>query len=125
MELHFLNVFISLVDELGHWDWNSSFHQALTAYFFVGCIPQFILLRKNKFAWAPIVFLFLGIVACEVAWFFVGADLSEAVNVVEAFFYSGLFGAVGGCCAYFFWELFKRKDPTEPDDRWMLTKHKK
>ena len=47
MELHFLNVLMSLIDELGRWDWNSAFHQALTAYFFLGCVPQFILLTTE------------------------------------------------------------------------------
>ena len=126
MELHFLNVLMSLIDELSSWDWNSTFHPALTAYFFLGCIPQFILLKKNKFAWVPIVALFVGVVACEITWLFVSGQLAEAVNVIEAFLYAASFGAVGGCCAYFFWELFKRReDPTEPDDRWMLTKNKK
>ena len=98
MELHFLNVLMSLIDELSSWDWNSTFHQALTAYFFLGCIPQFILLKKNKFAWVPIVALFVGVVACEITWLFVSGQLAEAVNVIEAFLYAASFGAVGGCC---------------------------
>ena len=124
-KIHLGAVIATMLRELGNWSWDNPFCVAMFAFFVLGCIPQFILLRMK---WKPwLISLTLGclIILCDFCAMFLTGMVFDVLTLIEAFFIAALVGSAGGGAAHFFWEIFKKKDPDHEDSVWSLRKSSK
>lgn len=123
-KIHFGAVIATLIQELSSWSWEKPFCVAIFAFFVVGCIPQFILLRMR---WKPwVISLTLGglVVFCDFISLCMPGMVHDLLSLLEMFFLAALTGAGLAGAVHIFWEIFKKR-PEDEESVWMLRKDKK
>ena len=123
-KIHLGAVIATLIQELSSWSWEKPFCIAIFAFFVVGCIPQFILLRMR---WKPwLISLTLGclVVLCDFCAMCMPGIAHEFLSLIESFFIAALVGAGLSGAVHIFWEIFKKRDEDD-NSVWMLRKNNK
>ena len=64
-KIHLGAVIATMLQELSSWSWEKPFCVAIFAFFWVGCIPQFLLLRMKWKSWLISALLGGLIILCE------------------------------------------------------------
>jgi len=118
-KVHLGAVVATLINELSSWSWEKPFCVAIFAFFMVGCVAQFLLLRMK---WKPwIISLTLGalIIALDFMCLIIGGFAYDLFGLMEMFFVGALFGAGLAGAVHIFWEIFKKR-PEGSGSVWLL-----
>ncbi len=119
-KIHIGAVVATMLQELGAWSWDKPFCVAMFAFFLFGLIPQFLLLRMKWKPWLISLVLGVLVVLCDFWCMFMPGAVFDFLTLIEMFFIAALVGAAAAGAVHIFWELFKKKDPNEEDDRWLV-----
>lgn len=120
-KIHFGAVVAIMIQELGSWSWEKPFCVAVFAFFIVGLVPQFILLRMKWKPWLISVTLGALVVLCDFCAICMPGTAHDLLSLLEMFFISALVGAGLAGALHIFWEIFKKRDEDD-DSVWMLRK---
>ena len=120
-KIHIGAVIATMLQELGSWSWDKPFCVAVFAFFIVGLVPQFILLRMKWKPWLISLTLGAMVVLCDFCAICMPGMAHDFLSLIEMFFISALVGAGLAGAAHIFWEIFKKKGEDE-DSIWMLKK---
>ena len=120
-KIHLGAVIATMLQELSSWSWEKPFCVAIFAFFWVGCIPQFLLLRMKWKSWLISALLGGLIILCDFLCLFLSGMAFELLKLIEMFFVSALVGSACAGAVHIFWEIFKKRDEDE-DSVWMLKK---
>ena len=122
--VHLGAVFATLIGELESWSWDKPFCTALFAFFVVGFVAQFLLLRMK---WKPwLISLTLGalVIALDFMCLMIDGFAFDLFGLMEMFFMGALFGAGFAGAVHIFWEIFKKR-PEGEGSVWLLNKDAK
>ena len=120
--IHIGAVIATMLRELGNWSWDTPFCKAVFAFFIIGLIPQFILLRMKWKPWLISVTLGALVVLCDFCASCMPGVAHDFLSLLEMFFISALVGAGLAGATNIFWEIFKKRDEDD-DSVWMLRKN--
>ena len=122
--IHIGAVIATMLQELNGWDWSKPFCVAVVAFFVIGMVPQFILLRMKWRPWVISLTLGVLIVLCDFCAMCMPGVAHDFLSLIEMFFIAALVGAGFSGALHIFWEIFKKR-PEGEGSPWLLNTDKK
>ena len=117
--VHLGAVLATLINELESWSMDKPFCKAILAFFAIGCVAQFLLLRMRWKPWLVSLTLGMLIIFLDFLCMAITGFVYDLFGLMEMFFIAALFGAGLAGAVHIFWEIFKKR-PEGSGSVWLL-----